>query len=89
MANPTTPDLPPYRLQLVCPPDAADTAHTQLLAALGATALDDWFTVLTPVSGSWTLWWDDQRIWHGVTADPRAWEAALLEGWWGAGGGCC
>lgn len=79
----------PYRLQLRCPTEAADIAQAQLMGALEETALDDWFTVAAPVPGLWALWWDDQMIWTGFTVDPRAWAQALLESWWGSGGGCC
>lgn len=74
-----------YRLQLVCPPEAATTAQTQLRASLRATGLEEWFMVAAPVPGLWALWWDDQQIWHGVTVDPGAWETAILEGRWARG----
>lgn len=79
----------PYRLQLVCPPAAAAPAHNQLLHALAETALDDWFTVADPLPGAWSLWWDTTVIWRGDGLDREAWSEALLDGWWGSGGGCC
>jgi hypothetical protein len=82
--------LAPYRIQVQCPPHAVPWARRQLLAVLEDTALDTWFTIPEPISGpSWGLWWDDTLIWSGVQPDPMAWAEALLEGWWGVGGGCC
>ncbi len=79
----------PYRLQLMCPPDVADHAQSQLIRVLAETALDDWFTVAAPISGTWSLWWDTTAIWRGEGLDPESWCEALLDGWWGSGGGCC
>lgn len=41
----------PYRMELVCPLEAATTAQSQLQASLRATALDDWFRVAAPAPG--------------------------------------
>ncbi len=79
----------PYQLQLHCPATAAAEAHHLLVMALAETALDAWFTVALPMTGPWSLWWDDTQIWAGEHPDPGTWTEVLLEGWWGAGGGCC
>lgn len=90
LAQATTPSsYHAYRLQLVCPPEAADIAQTQLRETLEKTGLDDWFTVAAPICGPWALLWDDRALWRGEALDEPAWEDALLEGWWGEGGGCC
>ncbi|PSR20012.1 MAG: hypothetical protein C7B45_17025 [Sulfobacillus acidophilus] len=84
-----SPSCAPHRLQLVCPRAAAAQAQGQLIRVLAETALDDWFTLAAPIPGAWSLWWDDTPIWSGPDPNPPAWRDALLEGWWGSGGGCC
>lgn len=88
MRPPAKPERP-FRLRLSVPVEATAVAQTQLAAALAATGLDAWFDLASPTSGPWALWWDDTAIWVGSGADPAAWQEALLEGWWGSGGGCC
>lgn len=78
-----------YRLQLVCPRTSAAPAQAQLVQVLTETGLDDWFTLAAPIPGAWCLWWDATAIWRGEDTDPEAWSEALLDGWWGSGGGCC
>lgn len=79
----------PFRLQLTGPKSEVRAAEAALTQALAATGLDEWFERVSPTIGPWGLWWDETAIWTGAEPDPAAWQAALLEGWWGAGGGCC
>ena len=77
-----------FGLRLTAPEPHRAAASRAIGQVLAATGLTDWFDWAV-VSGPWALWWDDALLWTGSTADPEAWTQALLEGWWGQGGGCC
>lgn len=75
-------------LTLSGPVTDREAAWPLLDSAIEAAGLGGWFDCRW-TSGEWQLCWEEQPIWMGSAPNAEAWRDALLEAWWGAGGGCC
>ncbi|MCY0900417.1 MAG: hypothetical protein OWU33_16085 [Firmicutes bacterium] len=70
----------------VAGPFAATVMMRHVIMDIG---LDLWVGVRWIHGDTWSLWWDNVMLWAGTMPDQDAWRDALLEFWWGQGGGCC
>lgn len=79
----------PFTLILTTPTEMEEGRSLAVLQGLvESVGMQDWFDLVI-AEGPWSVWWDDRLLWQGDDQDPKAWEDALLEAWWGSGGGCC